>query len=52
MVFKVTEEDVERASLDKSDIGRWAFIVTGCWQLYDTERSARSAYDFVFRGER
>jgi len=32
--FKVTKEDVERSStMDKSDIGRWAIIMHGCFMF-------------------
>lgn len=48
MVFIVTQQDVDSSSLDSTDIGRWAFIVQGCWQLFDTESEAQSTYNFVF----
>ena len=52
MVFIVTSKDVERANLDQSDIGRWAFIVQGCWQLFDSEQAAQMAHNVVFGGLR
>jgi len=52
MVYEITNEDVERSSLELTDVGRWGFIVQGCWQLFDTEQSARMAYDVVFGGLR
>lgn len=38
--FQITTEDIERSSLESSDLGKWALIVTGCYQLFDTQQDA------------
>ena len=42
--FQIDAEEVERTSLDPSDIGRWAILITGCYHLYETEAAVRRAY--------
>ena len=34
MIFQITEDDVDHSStLDREDIGKWAFILNGCIQI-------------------
>jgi len=42
--FQIDAEEVERTSLEPSDIGLWAILITGCYHLYETEAAARRAY--------
>lgn len=49
MPFQITEEDIENnCGLDEEDLGRWAYIVTGCFMFFDTEEACRNSYREVF----
>lgn len=44
-VFQISEEDVERGStMEPEDIGKWAFLVNGGYQIYDTKYRAQKAW--------
>ncbi len=47
--FQIDAEEVERTSLAPSDIGRWAILITGCYQLFESEDAARRAYVFLMQ---
>ena len=38
--FQIDAEEVERTSLEPTDIGLWAILITGCYHLYETEAGA------------
>ena len=46
-IFQITEEDV-RGTIEESDIGKWAYLVQGCWMFFDTEEEAIASYREVF----
>jgi len=46
-VFQITEEHI-RGTLDKSDIGKWAYLVQGCWMFFDSKKEAIASYREVF----
>ena len=46
-IFQITEEDV-RGTIEKSDIGKWAYLVQGCWIFFDTKEEAIASYLEVF----
>ena len=41
--FRIIAEDVERTSLEWSDLGKWALIVCGCYHVYETRDDAEQA---------
>ena len=47
MIFKITAHDVEYSNLETSDIGKWGYIVNGCFQIFDTEQDARESFTIV-----
>ena len=46
-LYQLTEEDVNRADLDKEDVGRWCIIIRGTYQIFNTEEEARDCLDFI-----
>lgn len=50
MPFQITPEDVDRNGWDEEDVGRWAYVVQGCFQFFDTEEACRNSYREVFYG--
>lgn len=47
--FQITREDIERSTLEPSDLGLWAILVTGCFHLFSSKASAQRAYDLLLR---
>jgi len=48
--FKLSIEDVRKASLKASDIGTWCVVVSGCYHLFGSEKQARFAYAKYLEG--
>ena len=50
-IFQLTAEDVDRSStLEASDIGKWTYIVQGCYAaFFDTEQAAIDSYNQIKR---
>lgn len=39
--FQISAEDIARSStLEASDLGRWALLITGCFQTFEDEEAA------------
>lgn len=50
MIFQITQDMVDRSStMEQSDVGRWAYMISGCYQFFDTEEEARESYKEVFK---
>lgn len=49
--FQIEPADLVRSSLEESDVGLWALLVTGCFHLFDTEVAARRAYFLLLAGK-
>ena len=45
--FLVDEFEVEITSLEPTDIGKWALLVTGCYHLFNSLEDARSTRAFI-----
>ena len=43
--FQIQQFDIDATSLEQTDLGKWALIVTGCYQLFDSKCEAQSTYD-------
>lgn len=39
--FQLDAETIDRADLDHRDEGKWALIVAGCYQLFETRLEAQ-----------
>jgi hypothetical protein len=49
MIFQITAADVERSStLDEQDIGKWGYLIQGCYQLFESQETAQASYLEVF----
>lgn len=48
IIFQITLEDVERSSLEVSDVGKWGYLVSGCYQLFDSLVEATISYNSAF----
>ena len=47
-VFLIDEEMVERNDWDPEDVGRWAFLIQGCYEFFDSQAAALAVYKAVF----
>ena len=42
--FKISADDIERSStMDKTDLGKWALFMNGCYYFYDSFDDADQA---------
>lgn len=42
--FQITQDEIDRTSLDQSDLGRWAVLIAGCYHLFSSKARAHHAY--------
>lgn len=48
-VFQITNQEIEYSTLEPKDLGKWSYLVTGCYMLFDTYETAIASYQEVFR---
>ena len=41
--FQITEQDIERTSLEPEDQGRWALLIQGCFHTFESYEAARQS---------
>lgn len=48
-IFQITAQDlIYHTDLDESDINLWAYLVCGCYHIFDTKQEAEQSYKEVF----
>ena len=45
--FQITQGDIDRTSLEPSDLDKWALLITGCYQIFDSQSEAYGCANFL-----
>jgi len=49
--FQITEQEIERTSLEPDDFGRWALLIQGCFHLFDSFEAAKQTQTLLNQQE-
>lgn len=49
--FRLTMDDVQRAGLQRADVGSWCLKIKGAYHLFASEQHARRAHDMMLKGQ-
>ena len=45
--FQITQGDIEHTSLEQHDLGKWALLVTGCYQIFESQEAAYGCVNYL-----